>query len=97
VKELMLLRHGKSNRKAGASDFERPLKDHGKREAQRIGAWLRSQKLLPEVHWEERHRGTQWYPAEQAKAKVSQAKLLPLIDALIKRLDHSTASGSDSP
>jgi len=48
-KELLILRHGKSNWHTGETDFFRPLKNRGKRSAQRIGAWLAEQNLLPDT------------------------------------------------
>jgi len=47
--ELLLLRHGKSDWKTDTDDFHRPLKDRGKRGAQRIGVWLLQQKLIPDL------------------------------------------------
>lgn len=49
MKELLLLRHAKSDRKADVSDIERPLKKRGKRDAQNIGVWLKTQHLIPAV------------------------------------------------
>jgi phosphohistidine phosphatase len=48
TRELLLLRHGKSDWKAKADDFHRPLKDRGKRGAQHIGLWLQQQDLIPD-------------------------------------------------
>lgn len=49
-RELLLLRHAKSDWNAGAaSDFERPLAKRGKRDAPRVGAWLYREGLVPEV------------------------------------------------
>ncbi len=48
TRELLLLRHGKSDWKAGTDDINRPLKDRGKRDAQRVGVWLAQQQLLPD-------------------------------------------------
>ena len=48
ARELMLLRHGKSDWTEQVEDFKRPLKDRGKRGAQRIGVWLLQQRLQPE-------------------------------------------------
>lgn len=48
MKELLLLRHGKSDWSAGTDDYHRPLKNRGKRGAQRIGAWLWKQDLVPD-------------------------------------------------
>ena len=49
TRELLLLRHGKSDWSVGVDDFYRPLKDRGKRAAQRIGVWLAQQKLVPDL------------------------------------------------
>ena len=46
--ELLLLRHGKSDWETPCDDFHRPLKDRGKRDAQRIGAWLAQHELKPD-------------------------------------------------
>lgn len=48
ARELLLLRHGKSDWSQGTDDFHRPLKDRGKRGAQRMGVWLLQQGLLPD-------------------------------------------------
>lgn len=47
-RQLLVLRHGKSDWNIDASDFERPLKNRGKRDAQRMGAWLQQQGLIPD-------------------------------------------------
>ncbi len=47
-RELLILRHGKSEKTAPAGDFHRPIKDRGKRSAQRIGTWLMRQDLVPD-------------------------------------------------
>ena len=47
TRELLLLRHGKSDWETGVDDYHRPLKDRGKRGAQRIGAWLAQQQTVP--------------------------------------------------
>jgi phosphohistidine phosphatase len=49
TRELLLLRHGKSDWDTGVDDFHRPLKDRGKRGAQRIGVWLAQQNILPDL------------------------------------------------
>ncbi len=46
--ELLLLRHGKSDWEQPLPDFSRPLKDRGKRDAQRMGVWLAQHHLIPE-------------------------------------------------
>ena len=47
--ELLILRHGKSDWDTPHSDFDRPLKDRGKRDAQRIGVWLAQHNLQPDI------------------------------------------------
>ncbi|NOQ35299.1 MAG: NUDIX domain-containing protein, partial [Methylococcaceae bacterium] len=47
-KELLLLRHGKSDWDVNTDDFDRPLKDRGKRGAQRLGVWMQQQGLIPD-------------------------------------------------
>lgn len=49
TRELLILRHGKSEKNRDVDDYHRPLDDHGKRAAQRIGVWLAQQALLPEL------------------------------------------------
>ena len=46
--ELLILRHGKSDWEVDADDFHRPLKDRGKRGAQRMGVWLLQRELVPD-------------------------------------------------
>jgi phosphohistidine phosphatase len=48
TRELLLLRHGKSDWSTGLDDFHRPLQDRGKRGAQRQGVWLARQGLQPD-------------------------------------------------
>jgi phosphohistidine phosphatase len=47
-RELLLLRHGKSDWGQNLDDFNRPLKERGIRGAQRIAVWLQQQDLLPD-------------------------------------------------
>jgi phosphohistidine phosphatase len=47
-RELMLLRHGKSDWSISSDDFHRPLQLEGKRSAQRVGTWMMRQDLLPD-------------------------------------------------
>ena len=49
TKELLLLRHGKSDWNTDTTDFYRPLNKRGKRNAQRMGEWLDEQKLVPDL------------------------------------------------
>ncbi len=48
-KQLILLRHAKSSWDSGAKhDFDRPLNKRGRRDAPRMGDWLRKNRLLPD-------------------------------------------------
>ena len=48
ARELLLLRHAKSDWDSGAAtDFDRPLSKRGKRDAPRIGEWLYREGLIP--------------------------------------------------
>jgi phosphohistidine phosphatase len=49
TKELLLLRHGKSDWNTDTTDFYRPLNKRGKRNAQQMGEWLDEQKLTPNL------------------------------------------------
>ena len=44
-KELILMRHGKSDWSKRLSDFQRPIKKRGFKESARIGRWLGEQNL----------------------------------------------------
>jgi phosphohistidine phosphatase len=49
MKTLLLMRHAKSSwKQSGLADRERPLNKRGKRDAPRMGEWLRRQDLVPE-------------------------------------------------
>ncbi len=48
-RELWLLRHAKAKRDDNIEDFDRALKKSGKLSAQRVGAWLQQQHLLPDL------------------------------------------------
>lgn len=48
ARELLILRHGKSDWSQDVNDFHRPLKDRGKRGAQRMGIWLWENDLIPD-------------------------------------------------
>lgn len=48
-RELLILRHAKSDWGSGATtDFERPLNKRGKHDAPRLGRWLHQQGLIPD-------------------------------------------------
>jgi phosphohistidine phosphatase len=49
MRELWLLRHGKSDRDTPCTDFDRPLKPRGRRAAQRLGDWLQERRLSPDL------------------------------------------------
>ena len=49
-KTLLVLRHGKSSWKdLSLDDHDRPLKKRGKRDAKRVGAFLREKGLIPDL------------------------------------------------
>jgi phosphohistidine phosphatase len=48
TRELLIFRHGKSDRSVRSDAYHRPLKDRGKRDAQRAGVWLARQGLVPD-------------------------------------------------
>ena len=50
MQKLILMRHAKSdwNTTAG-SDFDRPLADRGRRDAPKMGAWLKHEDLVPDL------------------------------------------------
>lgn len=48
-RELLIMRHAKSDWGTPASrDFERPLSERGRRDAPRMGCWLRTQDCVPD-------------------------------------------------
>ncbi len=50
MKTLLILRHAKSSWKdSSLADFDRPLKKRGKRDAPRVGALLKQEKLIPDL------------------------------------------------
>lgn len=48
ARELILLRHGTAKPSDGGPDRDRRLKDAGKRQARKIGAWMRKSGLAPD-------------------------------------------------
>lgn len=48
TRELLLLRHGKSDWDKDCDDFDRPLNARGQRDAARIGCWMQAHHLLPD-------------------------------------------------
>ncbi|BCN94173.1 phosphoglycerate mutase [Thiomicrorhabdus immobilis] len=50
LRELMLLRHAKSDWKEdGLADIDRPLSDKGKKNAAKLGKWLNKHNLMPDL------------------------------------------------
>lgn len=49
MRELLLLRHGKSDWSTGEEDFNRPLKKRGKMNAVQMAKWMLSQDLIPDL------------------------------------------------
>ena len=48
-RQLLILRHGKSDWGTGEDDFNRPLKKRGVESAREIGHWLNKQLLTPDI------------------------------------------------
>jgi phosphohistidine phosphatase len=49
-RRLLIMRHAKSDRGTlGEPDFDRPLAKRGRRDAPRMGEWLRAQGLVPDL------------------------------------------------
>jgi phosphohistidine phosphatase len=48
TRELLILRHGKSDWETGDDDFHRPLTERGRRSAERMAIWMLEQKLMPD-------------------------------------------------
>lgn len=48
TRQLLILRHGKSDRNSAAEDFRRPLKERGIEHAQRIGLWMMTEGAIPD-------------------------------------------------
>ncbi len=49
LRELILLRHGKSDWKNNLLDIDRPLDDRGKKAVLKMRGWLKEQDLLPDL------------------------------------------------
>lgn len=60
-KQLLIMRHAKSDWSVNTSDFKRPLKLRGKSAAQHMGIWLLQNNLLPDYILSS--------PAERAKIR----------------------------
>ncbi|HOV14017.1 MAG TPA: histidine phosphatase family protein [Spirochaetota bacterium] len=48
MKQLILMRHAKSDWDNSLSDIDRPLSERGKREAPVVGKFLRKEKIIPD-------------------------------------------------
>jgi phosphohistidine phosphatase len=63
TRELLILRHAKSDWDSSArTDFDRPLAKRGRKDAPRVGRWLKEQGLVPDYVISS--------PAERAKQTV---------------------------
>ena len=49
IRELLVLRHGKSDWKTGMHDFDRPLAPRGRKASKRIARLLMERELLPDL------------------------------------------------
>lgn len=73
-RELLLLRHGKSDWSVEVDDFRRPLTERGILSAQKIGLWMRQQGLQPDLVLSS--------PAERALATTKESLITMAGDAL---------------
>ena len=48
-RQLIIMRHGKSDWDVDVENFYRPLKKRGVESAQKIGYWLNDQQLIPDI------------------------------------------------
>ena len=88
-RELLILRHGKSDWDVDVDDYHRPLVERGKRAALQIGAWLLQQKLVPD------HVVSS--PAERAIATAEKAvRAMDLKASSIARDERIYAAGLSS-
>lgn len=87
-RELLILRHGKSDWDVTAGDFNRPLKDRGKRGAQRIGTWLAQQERIPDLIISS--------PAERAKVTAQKCAKSMGLDERQVTLDPRIYEASSS-
>ena len=86
MNELLILRHGKSDWSKSDTDFYRPLKDRGKRNAQQMGCWLAQQGLTPDIIISS--------PAERALTTAEKAsKAMGQDTSLIKTVQAVYAAG----
>ena len=46
---LLIMRHAKSDWSANVEDFDRPLNKRGHKDAKKMGAWLKQEKLIPDL------------------------------------------------
>ena len=82
MRELLLLRHGKSDWSNDCSDFDRPLNSRGQRDAARIGRWLGEQNLLPDIVFS----SPACRAAQTAKMLCASAGLEVAVTVLVERL-----------
>ncbi|MCF6251840.1 MAG: histidine phosphatase family protein [Methylococcaceae bacterium] len=79
-KQLLILRHAKSDWGLNVRDFDRPLKKRGKQAAQRMGLWLQQQDLVPDYIISS--------PAE--RAKTTAEKLTEAMDISVNLVHHDS-------
>lgn len=87
-RELLILRHGKSDWTTGVDDYDRPLQDRGKRGAQRMAVWLQRQGLMPDYVIAS--------PAERALVTAEKiCKAMGMSAKVIKKEKRVYAAGLD--
>ena len=80
-RELLILRHGKSDWSVDCNDFDRPLKNRGKRAAEKMGDWLLQQNLIPDLVLSS--------PAERAVATAENVCLAMGLDMQMTRVEKN--------
>ena len=81
TRELLVLRHGKSDWTGRTPDFDRPLAARGRKAARRIGHWLREGDLLPDRVLSS--------PALRARQSAERVCLAAGLESV--RIDHEPA------
>ena len=90
--QLVLMRHSRATHKTGFEDVGRPLTGRGRRDAAAAGAWLRGQRLVPDLvlcspalrtrqTWDELSGPLSAAPAPPAAQGASAAQGTPALQA----------------
>lgn len=76
-RELLILRHAKSDWNVDCSDFDRPLNSRGEKNAKTMGLWLKQQGIIPDLILSS--------PAKRAKSMVKLlCKFIGLTESIVE-------------